>query len=360
PLSGTVRNSRGGRFPAAFPWWIYRRGSGRFARQPVAWHEVVAQARLGAAVLRLEAVFPAHARGQAHQDRLGPATALQAEQRAAVVDQVELDVAAAAVELELALALAIGGVLATLHDRQVGIEEAVADRAQVGEVALEVFVQVVEEQATHAAGLVAVLEEEVVVAPALVALVAVRAERGAEVGGGAVPVHHVLVERIERGQVEAAAEPPGHGLAVAPGLEVAHVGVGGGQVGIARVEHQRDAGGAPGGARQLGAGGAGRWRQAAAGDVGEADAGLLEHRAVAQYPGTPATGVGAASGLGRAGPGVLDEPGLAVRGLDRRADTVLQAGQIVPDEFEIRIHGRILAGHAAPPLIGIKRPRRPG
>ena len=52
---------------------------------------------------------------------------LQAEQRAAVVDQVELDVAAAPVQLELALAFAERRVLAALDDRQVGVEEAVAD-----------------------------------------------------------------------------------------------------------------------------------------------------------------------------------------------------------------------------------------
>ena len=114
------------------------------------------------------AVFPAHQRRQAHQDRFAAAAALQAEQRAAVADQVEFDVASAPVQLELAFAFAIGRVLAALDDRQVGIEEAVADRAQVSEIALEIAVQVVEEQPADAARLVAVLEEEVLVAPALV------------------------------------------------------------------------------------------------------------------------------------------------------------------------------------------------
>src|SRR5690606_35683544 len=94
--------------------------------------------------------------------------ALQAEVGAAVVDQVEFDVAPAPVELEPALALAVRRVLAALDDRQVGVEEAVADRPQVGEILLQVGVQVVEEQAADAAGLVAVPEVEVLVAPALV------------------------------------------------------------------------------------------------------------------------------------------------------------------------------------------------
>src|SRR5690606_14626950 len=119
----------------------------------------------------------------------------QAEQGAAVVDQVELDVAAAAVELELAFALAVGRVAAALDDRQVGVEEAVAHGAQVREVGVEVAVQVVEEQAADAARLVAMLDEEVVVAPALVRVVArLSAERLAQVAGDAVPVQHVLVE----------------------------------------------------------------------------------------------------------------------------------------------------------------------
>src|SRR5690606_41092247 len=66
---------------------------------------------------------------------------------------LELDVAAAPVQLEFAFALAVGRVLAAFDDRQVGLEEAVADRAQVGEVLLEVVMQVVEEQAADAARL---------------------------------------------------------------------------------------------------------------------------------------------------------------------------------------------------------------
>src|SRR3546814_9260267 len=135
-----------------------------------------------------------------------------AEQGAAVVHQVELDVAAAPVQLELAFALAVGRVATTLDDRQVGIEEAVADRAQVAEVGIEAGVQVVEEQAADAAGFVAVLEEEILVAPLLVCVVALlAAERLAQRARDPVPMQHVFVERIERGQVEAATEPPGHG-----------------------------------------------------------------------------------------------------------------------------------------------------
>jgi uncharacterized protein HemY len=53
-------------------------------------------------------VAPFDDRRHRHQDRLGAPARLQAEQRAAVPDQVELDVAAAPVGLEVALAFAIG------------------------------------------------------------------------------------------------------------------------------------------------------------------------------------------------------------------------------------------------------------
>src|SRR5690606_12669268 len=185
-------------------------------REPVARHQVVVQARLEAARLGRVAVFPAHQRWQAHQDRLGAAAALQPEVGASVVDQVELDVAAAPVQLELALPLAPGRVLAAFDDRQVGIEETVADRAQIAEILFEVPLQVVEEQAADATRLVAVPEVEVFVAPALMRLVTLLpAERLAQRACCAMPVLHVLVDRIERSQVEAAAEPPGHGLAIA-------------------------------------------------------------------------------------------------------------------------------------------------
>src|SRR5512147_1471909 len=127
--------------------------------EPVDRLEVVGKLRLVAAGLGRVAVLPAHQRRQAHQDRLGAAAALQAEQGAAVPDQVELDVAAAAVELELALALAVGGVAAALDDRKIRVEEVVAHAALVGEAGLErPAVEIIEEQPADAARLAAVLE----------------------------------------------------------------------------------------------------------------------------------------------------------------------------------------------------------
>src|SRR5690606_1889315 len=106
-----------------------------------------------------------------------------------VEHQVELHVAPAPVQLELALALAVRGVLSPLDDRQVGVQETVADRAHVAELALEIPGQVVEEQPADAPGLAAVLEEEVLVAPLPVRVIArLAAVRFADLARHPVPV----------------------------------------------------------------------------------------------------------------------------------------------------------------------------
>ena len=69
------------------------------------------------------------------------------------------------------------------------------------------------------------------------------------------------------GRALPAAEPPGHGFAIALGTEMAHVGVRSRQVGIARVEYQRHADRAPRGAGKFRSRCRGRRRQLRAGDV---------------------------------------------------------------------------------------------
>src|SRR5262245_60277539 len=118
-------------------------------RRPVARaEEHLVEPRLRGAGLRAPAVAPAHQRRQRHEDRLRPSARLDAEEGAAVVEQVELDIAPAPVELEVALALAVGGLPAAAQDRQVGGEEGVAHGAGEGERAREPpLAEVVEEEA---------------------------------------------------------------------------------------------------------------------------------------------------------------------------------------------------------------------
>src|SRR5574337_2653 len=101
-------------------------------------------------------------------------------------------------------------ILAAFDDRQVGVEVAVADRLQEREAGFEVpRVQVVEEQPADPAGLVAVFEMEILVAPLLVFRIHVAAERRTQVARDAVlaaeaaylapNAKRAVVEQIETG-----------------------------------------------------------------------------------------------------------------------------------------------------------------
>ena len=172
------------------------------------------------------------------------------------------------------------------------------------------------------------LQEEVFVAPALVRLVAfLPAEGLAQRARRAMPVQHVFVDRVVRREIEAAAEPPRDRLPVAHRAEVAHVGVRRGDVRVARMEDERDADRAPCRAGELRARRGRRGRQLRARHIGEADARLLEHRAVAQDARASAAAFGPR-------PHVFAEPRDTVHAFDRRADAVLQIGQIAADAGE--------------------------
>src|SRR5690606_26427544 len=101
------------------------------------------------------------------------------------------------------------------------------------------------------------------------------------------------------------------------GAEEAHVGVGGGDVGVFRVDHQGYAEGLEAAPGQFWTVGAGRRWQVSAEHMGEVHTALLDQRAVLDHP-RPATTAGGT------GPGVLVETGLAILGRERGADAVLQ------------------------------------
>src|SRR5437016_8637782 len=114
--------------------------------------KVAVQARFAAAWLRLPVVAPFDDRRHRHQDRFVAAARLQPEQCTAVVYQIEFDIAAAPVRLKIAFTLAVRHRLAPLHDRQIGIEEAVADALHHRETLRKVErIEIVEKDAAHAA-----------------------------------------------------------------------------------------------------------------------------------------------------------------------------------------------------------------
>ena len=146
--------------------------------------------------------------GERHQDRLSVAAGLQPKPRAAVVEQVELDVAAAAYELVLALRLGPGLRHAAAHDRRIDIEEGPADILGEGEIGLPVAaVEIVVEDAADTARFVSVGEVEVAIAPRLEARIVGRIVTLAGSPERRVKFLGVALVRVGRREIAAAAEP---------------------------------------------------------------------------------------------------------------------------------------------------------
>src|SRR5579859_1006454 len=243
--------------------------------------EIGVQPGLRGAGFGFPVVTPLHDRRQRHENGFGAAARLQAEQCAAVVDQIEFDVTTAPVSLEIAFGFAEGQISAALDDRRVGVDQVVADAAHEREAGVEVGLrQVVEEDAANSTRFPAMLEIEILVAPFLEPGMGLRAERLQRFAARAMKVHRVFLESIIRRQVHAAAEP-GNGLG--PDFfrhEVAHVHVHRGHIRVARMQDQGHAHGLERPASEVGPCGSGRRRQGLAGHMREVDAPALKYAAV--------------------------------------------------------------------------------
>ena len=145
-------------------------------------------------------IHPPRRQRQTHQNTLDArAGRIQAETGAAIVHEIELDVATAAELLPLLLALGEGHEHALAHDGQIGGQEGRQAVLHEGEELFLVFfgfVEVVEEDAADAAGFVAVLDVEIVVAPLFEARVVGAVVFVAGVFDGAVEVDGVFVEEV--------------------------------------------------------------------------------------------------------------------------------------------------------------------
>ena len=231
--------------------------------------------------------------------------------------------------------------LPLLHDRHVARQEGVAAGRSQGKELLPVLAQgplgctggggkalgilalveqaagvlVVVEDAAHAPGFLAVLQEEILVTPGLEHRVVGRIDAVAGVFKGLVEVLGVFKEGVVGGEVGAAAEPPHRTC-----LEVAVVEVNGGDIGAAGVQHHRGAGGKPALALGLGALAQDRRGQLVALHLGEVHTSLFKHPAAGHHPRTTAAALGPDPALFRKG-------GAAIEGLQAGADRILQTHQ---------------------------------
>ena len=261
---------------------------------------------------------------------------MQAEQGAAVVHQIEFNVTPTAEFLKFALLRRVRGVFAALNNRQVRLDERIADGANEREAGVEIpLVEVVEKQSADPTRLITVLDMEVAIAPRLVARIDVGTERRAGLLGDAVPMNAVFLDAVIRGQVKASAEPPHRFFAFFLCDEEPYVGVRCRHVRVVRVHHQRHTEGFETSSCQLRSMGAGRGGKAGAEDVGKIDPALFEDVAVLDHAGSSAT-------PRRPLPGVLDETGAAIFGFERGANAVLKIEQVGFDGIGAKGHGQYL------------------
>src|SRR5215471_9441301 len=118
-----------------------------------------------------DALRPHHQRRHGRQDRLDVAAGLQPENRAAVVEQVELNITPTADELLLAVCISPWGHHVAAHDVWVDADKGAAYALREVEVLLPVSgIEIVVEDAANTAHLCAVRQIEILVAPGLEAL----------------------------------------------------------------------------------------------------------------------------------------------------------------------------------------------
>src|SRR6185437_10578475 len=336
----------GGRFPRLAPRLPRRiappRSHGRRVRFSAS-HDGAALKIRAAPVLRLG---PTHLGRQRHEDRFDMAAGLEAEERAAVIDEIELDIAAAADELKTPLLLGPALAHVAAHQRRIDAEKRLADIAGEGEIARPIAaVEIVEENSAHAARLVAVLQKEIFVAPGFearviggIVLVACGFERRME-------LLRIRRDRIDRRQVGAAAEP-GFRRDEMPRVHVHRR-----HQRRARMNDERDAA-RPKARIAFGAGNlAAKFGTELAPDGRDIDAGLLEDLAFEERDRAAAAAFalpGRALEARRAGAG-----NVRLDRLERRADAVaqrLEPGARLPLMRRLFAHG-VASGHCPVCLI---------
>ena len=182
------------------------------------------------------------------------------------------------------------------------------------------------------------LQEKILVAPALEPCVHVGPERGQRIAAAGVKMARVLLEAVIGREVHAAAKPPHVDGVGGPRHEKTHVHVHGRHIGIARMQHQGHAHRLEAATGQLRAVGAGRGGQLAARDLRKADPGPFEQVPIFQNAGDAAALQGRIGGFV---PAVFGEAG-AVQAFQFGHDALLQFEQVAayPPAVDRFAHGR--------------------
>src|SRR5579875_487796 len=295
---------------------LFQEGTSRRLVCPIARFQIdLVQLGLARSGFGVVVVFPADARRQRHQDRFGASGRFQTEDGTAVVEQIEFDVSSPAVFLKGPLLLRIRFVFASLDDGQICLQKMVAAIAYKLEQGLEVAFEVIEEDATDAAGLAAVRQEEILITPFLhLSIIHQRLVFSADALPDLVKVDDVLAVGIIRGQVGTAAEPLALALA-----EIAEIGVDGRYHRTAGMQYQGEAAGGEFAAFT------GHLRRELFGQlpmhIGEVDAAFLEDGALANDARPP-------TAAARTPPGILLETRPTVKLFQRGDNTILQLLEI--------------------------------
>mmetsp|Transcript_57784 Transcript_57784/g.132724 ORF Transcript_57784/g.132724 Transcript_57784/m.132724 type:complete len:209 (+) Transcript_57784:433-1059(+) len=154
-------------------------------------------------------ILPPRCLRKRHENALDATARLEAEDSAAVVDEVELDITAASHLLPLSLFLRERIILVLLNQRQVGRHDRIEALFRESEDRLGVaVVQVVEEDATKATRLATVLDVEILVGPLLELGVVAWIVLVARLLVRTMEVLHIVLKEVRGRQVRAAAKPP--------------------------------------------------------------------------------------------------------------------------------------------------------
>lgn len=256
--------------------------------QPVFGNQkVVIKFRFLASCRRPPIVSPFDDRRHGQQDGFRAAIGLQAKQRASVIDEIKLDIATSTIGLKVAFSLAIRRVFAALYDRQIGIDESISNALHHGEALFESeLMEVIEEDTADTARLFSVSQVEIVVTLLLEIRIELFAVGVEGITTGAVEMDHVLFEAIIGRQVHTSSKPPDVRFLTSVrclGDKEADIHMHCRDIGVPRMEHQRDSHSLPSATCGLRVCGAGRRRQFVAHDMREADTGSFENIAFFQH-----------------------------------------------------------------------------